>query len=46
MFPHLSASGIDLAKSIISFATALLSFAALLKKVRFSVPLFKKTLFS
>jgi hypothetical protein len=32
MLPNISASGIDLAKSVLSFATALITFLALFKK--------------
>jgi hypothetical protein len=32
MLPHFSATGIDLAKSVLSFATALISFLSLFKK--------------
>jgi hypothetical protein len=34
MFPHISANGIDLAKSVLSFATAIITFLALFKKKR------------
>jgi hypothetical protein len=34
MFAHLSSSGIDLAKNVLSFATALISFLALFKKTK------------
>ena len=34
MLSHLSANGIDLVKSILSFATALISFLALFKKTK------------
>jgi hypothetical protein len=35
MLPHFSLNEIDLVKSILSFATALLSFLAFFKKIRF-----------
>jgi len=42
MLPHISANGIELAKNILSFATALISFFALLKKPKIKVPAFFK----
>jgi len=46
MLPHISANGIDLAKTVLSFATALITFAALLKKIQNPDIGFLKTLSS